>query len=65
MMIEAVRLENCYGEASLFVFRDNIPAYQCYLSLGFTVTDYPDDAPLKERCYFLTRPIVTTDDQPG
>jgi ribosomal protein S18 acetylase RimI-like enzyme len=28
--------------ASLFVFRDNIVAYQCYQSLGFIETDYPE-----------------------
>ena len=28
--------------ASLFVFRDNIVAYQCYQSLGFVETDYPE-----------------------
>jgi ribosomal protein S18 acetylase RimI-like enzyme len=28
--------------ASLFVFKDNIVAYQCYQSLGFVETDYPE-----------------------
>lgn len=44
-----------YDEYSLFVFRDNVPAYHCYLSLGFVVQDYPEDAPMPEKCYFLTR----------
>lgn len=57
MMIEAIRFEGCYDEASLFVYRDNEPARECYLSLGFSVAEYPDDAPLEERCYFLTRPL--------
>jgi ribosomal protein S18 acetylase RimI-like enzyme len=29
--------------ASLFVFRDNIVAYDCYLSLGFIEIDYPEE----------------------
>jgi ribosomal protein S18 acetylase RimI-like enzyme len=29
--------------ASLFVFKDNIMAYQCYQSLGFIETYYPED----------------------
>jgi ribosomal protein S18 acetylase RimI-like enzyme len=44
-----------YEEYSLFVYRHNIPAYQCYLSLGFVVRDYPEGAPMPDKCYFLTR----------
>lgn len=44
-----------YDEYSLFVYRDNVPAYQCYRGLGFDVRDYPPDAPMAEQCYFLTR----------
>jgi ribosomal protein S18 acetylase RimI-like enzyme len=29
--------------ASLFVFKDNIVAYNCYQSLGFIETDYPEE----------------------
>lgn len=57
MMIEAIRQEGKYEEASLFVYRDNTPAYRCYRSLGFSVQDYPDDAAMADRCYFLTRPV--------
>lgn len=46
---------HAYDEYSLFVYRHNVPAYQCYLSLGFVVQDYPEDAPMPEKCYFLTR----------
>ena len=60
MMIETLRREDGYSEASLFVYRDNVPARECYLSLGFSISAYPDDAPLKERCYFLTRPLEMT-----
>lgn len=63
MMIEATRLEGGYDEVSLFVYRDNVPARDCYLSMGFRATEYPDDAPLQERCYFLTRPIDATSKQ--
>ena len=55
MIIAALEKANDYGEYSLFVYRDNAPAYQCYLSLGFVVADYPDDAPMPDKCYFLTR----------
>ena len=44
-----------FDEYSLFVLRDNEPAYRCYLSLGFVVKDYPDDAPMPDTCYFLTK----------
>jgi len=54
-IIAALEVESDYEEYSLFVYRHNTPAYQCYLSLGFAVTDYPDDAPMRDKCYFLTR----------
>lgn len=57
MIIEAAKQSGDYTEASLFVFRDNEPAYRCYRSLGFSVQDYPDDATMKDKCYFLTRAI--------
>jgi len=55
MIIAALADANDYDEYSLFVYRDNAPAYQCYLSLGFVVVDYPDDAPMPDKCFFLTR----------
>ena len=42
-------------ECSLFVFRKNIPAYECYKSLGFAVREYPKDMPHADVCYYLTR----------
>jgi ribosomal protein S18 acetylase RimI-like enzyme len=50
-------------EFSLFVYRDNPAALGCYRSAGFVVTDYPDDAPLADECYYLVRPQhgATTD----
>jgi ribosomal protein S18 acetylase RimI-like enzyme len=57
MLINAIAEEGEAAEVSLFVYRHNRAAYECYRSLGFTVQEYPDDAPLKELCYYLARPI--------
>ena len=54
MLISAARKQSGHTRYSLFVYKDNEPAYRCYLALGFVVQEYPDDAPLKDRCYFLT-----------
>ena len=51
------RLFRC-SEFSLFVFRNNVPALGCYLSMGFVIRDYPKGAPLPDQCYYLTRPVV-------
>ena len=56
MIIAALEQQDDYDEYSLFVYRHNTPAYHCYLSLGFAVTDYPEDAAMADKCYFLTRP---------
>jgi len=55
LLMRVARDEYGFQEYSLFVYRDNVPAYRCYLSMGFTVQDYPDDAKMKDKCYFLTR----------
>lgn len=60
-IIELLEEMQCFEEYSLFVFRDNTPAYQCYLSLGFVVQDYPDDAQMPEKCYFLTKKTTRRD----
>ncbi len=44
-----------FTEYSLFVYRHNEPAYRCYLDLGFAVQEYPEDAKMKDKCYFLPR----------
>lgn len=44
-----------YDEYSLFVYRHNEPAYRLYRSLGFVVRDYPEDAAMPDKCYFLTK----------
>ena len=45
-------------EFSLFVFRDNIIALECYRAMGFVIREYPSDAPLPDECYYLTRPAA-------
>jgi ribosomal protein S18 acetylase RimI-like enzyme len=57
MMIEAARKEQDHPEVALFVYKDNEPAYRCYLALGFAVQEYPDGAPMPEKCFYLTRPV--------
>lgn len=57
MLIKAAVQQFGHTECSLFVYRDNEPAYRCYRAMGFAVESYPADAPLKDRCYFLTRRI--------
>jgi ribosomal protein S18 acetylase RimI-like enzyme len=42
-ILEQAFLQQSAKGASLFVFKDNIVAYQCYQSLGFIETDYPED----------------------
>ena len=58
-IIASLEARYAFDEYSLFVYRHNIPAYECYLSLGFAVTDYPEDAAMADKCYFLTRPAPT------
>jgi ribosomal protein S18 acetylase RimI-like enzyme len=58
-MIDIIREEQHHSEVGLFVYRDNAPAYQCYLALGFEVQEYPDDAPLRDVCYYLTKTILS------
>lgn len=55
MLINAAQQISDYSEYSLFVYRDNEAAYRCYLAMGFVLQDYPDDAPMKDKCFFLTR----------
>lgn len=55
MIIASLHEQHAYDEYSLFVYRDNVPAYHCYLALGFCVTDYPEGAEMADKCYFLTK----------
>ncbi len=45
-------------EYSLFVFRDNTPALECYRALGFEKQDYPPDQVLADVCFYMTRPVA-------
>ena len=55
-MIAVAREKPDVDEMALFVYKDNEPAYRCYLALGFTVQVYPDKAPLRGECFYMTRP---------
>ena len=55
-LIAVARTEPDVKEMALFVYRDNEPAYRCYLALGFRVQDYPDGASLRDKCFYLPRP---------
>jgi ribosomal protein S18 acetylase RimI-like enzyme len=57
MMIAAARTEQGLEEMALFVYKDNEPAYRCYLALGFEAQEYPERAPLRDECFYMTRPI--------
>lgn len=46
------------AEFSLYVYRDNLPAYYCYKSLGFEIDTYPDGDPLADVCHYMTRPVA-------
>lgn len=59
MIIDALAGQSNYDEYSLFVYRHNEAAYRCYRSLGFVVRDYPADAAMPDKCYFLTRSGAT------
>jgi ribosomal protein S18 acetylase RimI-like enzyme len=56
-LIDTARVEQEYSEIGLFVYRDNLPAYQCYLAVGFEVQEYPEGAPMADQCYYLTRSV--------
>ena len=54
-MIRALEASHGYDEYSLFVYRHNEPAYRCYRSLDFGVVDYPEDAAMPDKCFFLIK----------
>ena len=57
MMISVAGKEQDVEEMALFVYKDNEPAYRCYLALGFEVKDYPEGASLRDVCFYMTRPV--------
>ena len=48
---------------SLFVYRDNTSAYECYKSMGFVTTAYPDSVPMGDVCDYLTRSVDHPENQ--
>ena len=56
LMDEARQLHG-NDEVGLFVYRHNTPALRCYQAAGFAITDYPDDAPMPDKCFYLIRPL--------
>ncbi len=56
MLMAAGKDQYPRNEYSLFVYRDNEPAYRCYRALGFEIAEYPPDVPHADVCDFLTRP---------
>jgi ribosomal protein S18 acetylase RimI-like enzyme len=58
-LLEAGRETYESSEYSLFVYRDNAAALQCYQSMGFEIADFPEDAPLQDECFYLTRSVST------
>ena len=57
-LLEAIEREHGSAECGLFVYRNNEPAYRCYLSLGFEVHEYPEGAPMREQCFYLTKKLL-------
>jgi ribosomal protein S18 acetylase RimI-like enzyme len=57
MMISVAGKEQDVAEMALFVYKDNESAYRCYQALGFEVQDYPERAPLRDECFYMTRPV--------
>ena len=56
MMVTASMFDCDYY--SLFVYRDNMPAYKCYTALGFEESVYPENARLADECDYLTRAVT-------
>ncbi len=54
-LVEAARTTQNREETALFVYQHNAPAIRCYLSLAFEFQDYPEDAPMADECYYMTK----------
>lgn len=64
LMMTSRGLFSC-DEYSLFVFRENTVAYECYKSMGFVVADYPEETSYADVCFYLTRPVEIGKQQEG
>ncbi len=56
-LINVARETNECEEVALFVYRDNVAAFECYKALGFEVREYPEKAPMRDLCFYLSRPV--------
>lgn len=54
-LIGIIDCRHATTECGLFVFKDNEPALACYRSLGFKIHEFPDAAPMREQCFYMTR----------
>ena len=61
-LIDAAGSQYDYEECGLFTYRHNAPALRCYQSAGFLIADYPKDAPMADRCYYLKRKLLRNED---
>lgn len=57
MLIDEARESQDSKEVALFVYKDNKPAHQCYLRLGFEVQTYPAYAPMEDKCHYMARAV--------
>lgn len=57
MLMSAARPLFSLTEFSLFVYRDNAPALECYKSMGFVIQDYPNEMRMRDVCFYLTRAV--------
>ena len=55
LMLDKARESFDYPECGLFVYKYNKAAFHCYRSVGFEVQDYPANAPMQDKCFYLTR----------
>ena len=53
-LMDTAKREYDTSECGLFVYKHNEAAYRCYRSLGFEIHDYPEGAPMRELCHYMT-----------
>lgn len=58
LLLAEGRRQHGNQDCSLFVLHDNLRARQCYTSLGFVSSNYPDDMPFGDICDFMTLPAA-------
>ena len=53
-MLALARVAQDHAEVGLFVYKHNQPAFECYKAVGFQIHPYPVDAPMADKCYYMT-----------